>query len=69
MCAVNILYSSAAKNAETFIELANQWRRITLISYKLFFDISDSRYIVDQEWPEVKELRSSGLDDKGMKVK
>lgn len=69
MCAVNILYSSAAKNAETFIELANQRRRITLISYKLFFDISDSRYIVDQEWPEVKELRSSGLDDKGMKVK
>ena len=69
MCAVNILYSSAAKNAEIFIELANQRRRITLISYKLFFDISDSRYIVDQEWPEVKELRSSGLDDKGMKVK
>ena len=65
MCAVNILYSSA----EIFIELANQRRRITLISYKLFFDISDSRYIVDQEWPEVKELRSSGLDDKGMKVK
>ena len=67
--AVNILYSNVAKNAETFIELVNQPRRITLTSHKLFSDISNSQYIIDQKWPEVKEFRSSGLNDKRMKIK
>lgn len=63
--ATYILYFSVVKNAETFVELANQQiRQIILISRKLFFDI-----IVDQEWPEVKEFRSSRLDDKRMKIR